>query len=305
VSGRPSDRASRARSAPFERLAVLGLGLLGGSLALAARERGLALRVVGAGRRPAPLARALAEGVVDETGSVEEAVVGADLVVLATPVSSMQGVLQRVAPHLRSGAIVTDVGSVKGLLADTLPGLLPEGVEYIGSHPMAGSHERGVEYADATLFEDACCVVTPLSGADPGSVERLSGFWEALGSRVVERDPMSHDQHAAWVSHAPHLLAFAFAHAMGEAPHRAGEMAGGGFRDFTRIGRSDSELWGDILGANRKALSAPLQAFRHSLEAIASAVEEGDRETLERLLAEARETLFGVGGPTEENGEGE
>jgi prephenate dehydrogenase len=277
--------------APFQRLAVLGLGLLGGSVALAARESGAALSVVGAGRRRAPLEFALERGIVDQAGSVAEMVEGADLVVLATPVGSMASVVREAAPRLAEGALVTDVGSVKVALAETLPGLLPPGIRYVGAHPMAGSHLRGVEHARADLFQGAGCAVTPLPGSDRGAVERVAAFWSALGARVVLRDPEAHDVEVAWTSHLPHVLAFAFSSALRGAPQGAGELAGGGFRDFTRIARSDAELWGDILCANRKALAGPLQECGQALKALASSVEEGDPETIEEFLSDAREKL--------------
>jgi cyclohexadieny/prephenate dehydrogenase len=278
----------------FSRVAVLGLGLLGGSVAVAARTRGLAGRVVGSARRPGPLEEALRNGVVDEVADPASAVRGADLVVLGTPVSSMAKVLERVAPELEQGALVTDVGSVKGVLANTLPGLLPPGVHYIGSHPMAGSHVRGVEYARADLFEGACCVVTPPPDSRERDRERLVAFWRGLGARVVERDPLAHDEQVAWVSHVPHVLAFAFAEALRQAPSEAGELAGSGFSDFTRIGQSDAELWGDILSANRKCLPGPLDAFGQALSRLARAIEKGDVESQESFLASARDQLARV-----------
>jgi len=278
----------------FSRMTVLGLGLLGGSVAAAARERGLVGTVVGSARRRGPLEAALRAGVVDEVAEVSSAARGADLVVLATPVSSMAGVLEMVAPSLAEGALVTDVGSVKGILVDTLPGLLPPGVRYIGSHPMAGSHLRGVEYSRADLFEGACCVVTPLPESRDRDLERLSAFWRGLGARVVERDPLAHDEQVAWVSHVPHALAFAFAHALSKAPSEIGELAGAGFSDFTRIAGSDAELWGDILSANAKCLTGPLEAFGQALSKLARAIEEGEVESQEQFMASAREQLAAV-----------
>ncbi len=286
--------AGESADPPFERLAILGLGLLGGSVALAARERGLARTIVGAGRRRGPLDLALERGIVDEAGSVESVSPGADLVIVATPVSSMAGVLREVAADFAPNAIVTDVGSVKGPVVETLPGLLPPGMSFVGSHPMAGSHLKGVENARADLFEGACCVVTPLAETDPAATARIARFWGALGSFVLERSPDEHDLQAAWISHAPHALAFAFAHALGVAPHDAGQMVGSGFRDFTRIARSDGELWGDILCANRKALAAPLEAFGRSLSELARVIEEGDLEKIERFLMSARDGLSGM-----------
>lgn len=281
-------------AAPFDRLAVLGLGLLGGSVAAAAKERGLAREVVGAARRRAPLDRALASGLVDSVCSPAEAVVGADFVVLGTPVGSMPKVLAEVAPGLEPGCLVTDVGSVKVSVIDILPGLLPEGVEFVGSHPMAGSHLRGPDHARADLFEGATCVVTPREGQDPVAVERVETFWTALGARVTRRTPTVHDEEVAWVSHLPHLLAFAFAESLHSAPAGAGELAGGGFRDFTRIAQSDAELWGEILSLNSKALSGPLNHFSESLAKLARVLEEGDAESLERMLGQARVRLTEV-----------
>jgi cyclohexadieny/prephenate dehydrogenase len=202
--------------------------------------------------------------------------------------------LSESARSLPGGVLVTDVGSVKAPLADTLPGLLPAGVSFIGSHPMAGSHETGVEHARVDLLEDSCCVVTPGAGADPAAVERLSAFWRALGARVALRDPEAHDAEVAWVSHLPHVLAFAYARALRAAPTRAGELAGSGFRDFVRIARSDSELWGDILGLNQKALAGPLRAFSEALDELARAIEAGDPAAVserDRLLESASRRL--------------
>ncbi len=245
-----------------------------------ARARGVAREVVGYARRSAPLRRALERGLVDRVvdagGGVGEAVEGADLVILATPLGAMAGVLEAAAPALATGALVTDVGSVKGPLADTLPGLLPSGATFIGSHPMAGSHETGVDHAHPDLLQDSCCVVTPSPGIDRVLTDRLVRFWQALGARVARRDPDAHDVDVAWVSHLPHMVAFAYARSLASAPETAGELAGSGFRDFIRIARSDSELWGDILGLNHKALAAPLAAFSEALGELARAIEAGD-----------------------------
>jgi prephenate dehydrogenase len=278
--------------APVSRLAVLGLGLLGGSVAWAARERGLAREVVGCGRREAPLRDALARGLVDRIAlDPAAAVAGAELVVLASPVGAMAGLLRAASPGLRPDAIVTDVGSVKSFLAETLPGLVPPGVVYVGAHPMAGSHEKGPEHARADLFEGATCIVAPVAGDPPAAVARVEAFWSAVGARVVRRDPTAHDVEVAWMSHVPHAVAFAFARALGDAPPSAGEVAGSGFRDFTRIARSEPELWAEILVANRKAVQGPLARVAERLAALAQALESGDVETMDRWIAEARAHL--------------
>ena len=293
-----------AETPPFERVAVLGLGLLGGSVALAARAHGAALRVVAAGRRRAPLEQALREGVVDEVGEIAEVVRGADLVVLGSPVGSMPRIVQEAAPHLDSGALVTDVGSVKAALCDSLPGLLPRSVSYVGAHPMAGSHLRGVGHARADLFAGACCVLTPLADTPAAARERVAGFWSALGARVVVRSAAEHDAQVAWMSHVPHVLAFAFGDALSKAQPGAAELAGSGFRDFTRIARSDAELWGEILSANRKALARPLQAFRDALARLVQAIEDGDTDAVEECLASSRQALSEVEIPERAPGHG-
>ncbi|HEX9814420.1 MAG TPA: prephenate dehydrogenase/arogenate dehydrogenase family protein [Myxococcota bacterium] len=273
----------------FERIAVIGLGLLGGSVAAAVQRRGVATKVAGASRSSDARNFALRRQWVDEVGSAAGAATGADLVVLATPVFAMADVLRELAPALRSAAIVTDVGSVKAQLAETLPGLLPTGVYYVGSHPMAGSHERGIEYARADLFEDSPCIVT--ESGQPEAQQRVCAFWRALGARVVMRDPAAHDEQVAWTSHTPHVLAFGFAAALARAPEGSGDLTGGGFRDFTRIAESNPELWGDILTANRKALGAPLAAVGEALRELGQAIEANDPESVERWISGARDAL--------------
>jgi prephenate dehydrogenase len=279
-------------SRPFERLAVVGLGLLGGSLGLAARARGLVGHVVGASRSPETLEAALARGAVDEAfDDPARAAAGADLVVLATPPFAMTGVVRRMAGSLRPGTIVSDVGSVKAPIGEALSGLLPEGVAYVGAHPMAGSHHRGVEHARADLFEGAACVLTPSPGVEVEAVDRVAAFFAGLGARVVLRDADVHDAEVGWISHLPHALAFAFARALAAAPTGAGELAGAGFRDFTRIARSDPELWAEILCANQKALAGPLHEVARRLDELSRAIESGDGDSILRFVADAREAL--------------
>jgi prephenate dehydrogenase len=251
-------------------------------------------RVVGTTRRVEARRAALANGVCDEIAELEQALRGADLLVLATPVPAMGTILQAAAGALEAGCIVTDVGSVKTPVCDTLPGLLPPGVPFVGSHPMAGSHARGFEHADPNLFVGRPCVVMADSAAEPR--QRIVEFWRALGADVMERDPASHDAEVAWVSHLPHLLSYGFARGLAAAPPSAADLRGSGFEDFTRIARSDPEMWAEIFTANRKALAAPLQAVRQRLAELVEAIEADDTETLERLLAEARDALADAGG---------
>ena len=279
-------------TAPFERVAVVGLGLLGGSVAGAARARGLAKRVVGVSRSRETAGAAVAAGLADEgTADLAAGLAAAELVVLCTPVFAMAETLRRAAPALAAGALVTDVGSVKRPLVETLPGLLPPGAHYVGAHPMAGSHHTGLRHARADLFEGAVCVLTPGAATPPAVLARVRGFWDGLGARTVLRDAAEHDAEVAWVSHLPHAVAFAYAASLAGAPASAFALRGSGFRDFTRIAASDPELWADILATNAKALAGPLAATASALGALARAIEAGDVESLHRMLASAREAL--------------
>jgi len=276
----------------LQRVVVVGLGLMGGSIAAASRARRVAARVVGVTRSDDTATRALRRGLVDEALTDPcQGVRGADLVVLATPISAMATLLGRAAPQLAAGTVVTDVGSVKGCLAETLPGLLPEGVHYVGAHPMAGSHETGLRHARAELLEGAACVVTPAPNAPLEAVSRVRDFFAALGARVALRSPAEHDREVAWVSHVPHALAFAFARSLASAPTSAAALRGSGFADFTRIAASDPQLWADILVTNRKALAGPLHAQAQALATLARCLDAGDAEAVQRTLAEAREAL--------------
>jgi len=276
----------------FERITIIGLGLLGGSMAMAARARGGAGTGVGVTRRPETLEAATRDGAVDAAGSdLAEGVRGAEFVVLATPVFAMPEVLRKAAPHLAPGALVSDIGSVKGVLAESLPAALPAGATYVGSHPMAGGDQTGYAQARGDLFEGAVCIVSPLPGTPRDRVERVAAFWSALGGRVLLRDPAVHDAEVGWVSHVPHAMAFAFAHALGASPPGAALVQGPGFRDFTRIARSDPSVWADILVSNRAALAAPLREAGERLGALARMVEQGDAEALEQFIDDGRANL--------------
>lgn len=290
-------------SAPLRRLAVVGLGLLGGSVALAARARGMAREITGSGRSPESQEAARRSGAFDRVAPLEEAVAGADLVVLATPVSAMSGVLRRAAPALATDAVVTDVGSVKAPLTDVLPGLLPPGRHFVGAHPMAGGHETGIVHARPDLFEGACVVVTPTPGSDAVACQRVRSFWSGLGGRLLERTPDAHDAAVAWVSHLPHLVAFAYGAALAQAPEGTLALAGPGFRDFTRIARSDAELWAEILAWNAKALAGPLHAVAQELATLGRALETGDADVVLARLSAAAEGLRPEGFQARSGGE--
>jgi prephenate dehydrogenase len=269
----------------FEKIAILGLGLLGGSVAMAAKEAGVTREVVAWGRREEALAKAQAQGVVDSFHlDPREAVRGADFVLLAVPVDRMESLLEEVADSLAEGVLVSDVGSVKGALSESLPKLLPTGALYLGSHPMAGSHLRGVEHASADLFQGAACVVTEGGENSASEQEKLVSFWHALGGNVVLREARQHDEEAAWVSHLPHAVSFAFADVLEGAPKQSMALAGSGFRDFTRIAKSDAAMWSEILVSNREALAEPIERVRESLSEIAQELARGDAEALSKRI---------------------
>ena len=274
---------------PISKLSILGLGLVGGSLAAAARQSKVAAQVVGHDIDPGEARVAEERGLVDACSrDPVEAVTGAELVVLAMPVPAMEDALRRVAPCLEPGAIVTDVGSVKAPLAACLPACLPESVSYVGSHPMAGGHRSGARHARADLFAAATVVVT---GEPCRERETVAAFWAELGARVEYRSPGDHDLEVAWTSHLPHVLAFAFAGAFGEAPKAAKRLAGAGFRDFTRIAKSDPGLWAGILSTNAEALKVPIETSVARLRELAEALDSADGAELERMLAIARKEL--------------
>jgi len=272
------------------------MGLVGASVAWAARTRRIVHEVVGHDRNPAQLERARLQDMADRLErDPAEAVRGADLVVLATPVKSMPGLVRTIGTAFASGVLVTDVGSVKQPLAEYLPGLLPSGATYIGSHPMVGGHRGGAAAASPELFANATVAIVPGDHARgdrrPATVDRLRRFWEDLGAQVVSREAEDHDREVAWISHVPHVLAFAFARTLRGAPGGASELVGPGFRDFTRIARANPALWADILSANAKAVSLPLQRVAESFAELAAALEAGDEARVARLLGEAAEGL--------------
>jgi prephenate dehydrogenase len=271
----------------IERLAIIGVGLLGGSVAKAVRAGGLAREVIGIGRDRARLQPAVREGVLDRaTTDFREGLAGADLVLLAAPVLQNEALLERVWPLAADGAIVTDVGSTKtGIvrLADRLRS--GRALAFVGSHPMAGSERSGYAFARHDLFENACVIVTPTEAVDPRASKIVTGLWEALGARVAVLDPEVHDRVVAAISHLPHLVADALVDAVVRFEPGATAFAASGFRDTTRIAASDPAMWQEIFVANREALLASVGAFRMALDALEARVRADDRAALEADLA--------------------
>lgn len=274
-----------------QRLSILGVGLLGGSIGLAMRSVSSTCKIIGYGHRRETLDRALAVGAVDEvTQDPAAAVAGADLVVLCTPVGLFAEILTRIAPSLGPGTVVTDVGSTKRSVVRAAARSLPDSVHFVGSHPMAGSEKRGVEFARADLFHGALCIVTPSQGTDPAAVERVSTFWQALGMRLTTLTPEEHDRLVAEVSHVPHALAAALVAMQSEAGLA---LAGRGFLDATRIASGDGALWRDILLDNRDNVRHGIHQLQTGLTKLLERLEQNDAEGLKQWLdasASTRET---------------
>lgn len=276
----------------INKLAIFGVGLIGGSLALALKQAGVVGEIVGVGRSPGNLQEALRRGAIDRAETdAAAAVKGADVVLLAVPVGQMSGVMQAIAPHLEAQAIVTDAGSTKcdvaALAQRHLPGHL---ARFVPAHPIAGAEKSGAAAASADLYQGRNVVITPTPGIDPAAVRQVRALWEACGAVVREMPAQAHDEIFAAVSHLPHLLAFAL---VDEIASRAnGEelfsYAASGFRDFTRIAGSSPEMWRDICLANRDALLKELGAYQAQITRLGAMLEQGDGAGLEQVFSHAR-----------------
>lgn len=275
------------------KLVIIGVGLIGGSFALAMKRAGLVGQVVGVGRSLDNLNRAIELGVIDAASQdPAQAVVGADLVMVATPVGQMGRVFDAIAPVLPAQAIVTDAGSTKGDVAQLMRAHLPEHLAYcVPAHPIAGSDRSGAAAAQYGLFEQRRVVLTPLDATLPEAAEAVGQWWQASGARVFSMRADEHDAVFASVSHLPHLLAFAYVEMVANKTDaaRCFDFAATGFKDFTRIAGSHPEMWRDISLANRDALLADLRAYQAGLAQLTQWVEAGDGAALEQMFQHARE----------------
>ncbi|MDB5292208.1 MAG: Prephenate dehydrogenase [Phycisphaerales bacterium] len=267
------------------RISILGVGLLGGSIGLAVRARIKGCKVVGYGHKRATLDAALQSGAIDEGyDDLSRAVRGADLVILCTPVGLFRRLLAEMAPLLSPGTLVTDVGSTKRSIVEAAGKLLSADVQFIGSHPMAGSEKRGVQFARADLYEGALCILTPTAKSDPAALEKVQRFWELLGMRTCQVSPEEHDRRLADVSHLPHALAAALVMVQEDA---SVDLAGKGFHDMTRIAGGDGGLWRDILLDNRDNVRASIRGLRERLDDLDALLQKGDSEAIQAWLEQA------------------
>jgi len=281
----------------FERLALIGCGLMGGSFALAARQAGLVRTIVGFSASEKTRQRARELRVIDQAcASVAEAVQGADLVLLAVPVGAMASSFAAMAPALSAQALLMDVGSTKSdVIAAAQTHLGDKLACFVPAHPIAGKEVAGIEHADPRLYQDRRTILTPLSSNSMRHTQQAHDIWSALGSHVSTMTAADHDQTFAAVSHLPHLLAFAAVHALTTHPQGADylDMAGPGFRDFSRIAASDPAVWRDILSANRTEVLAQLAHFQSSLALFEAAMQSGDTKGLQQLIQQVSEVRSG------------
>jgi cyclohexadieny/prephenate dehydrogenase len=286
-------------SPQFNRIALIGFGLIGGSIARAARLQGLVGEIVTTARSAKTRARVAELGIVDAVvESNVEAVKDADLVVLCIPVGACGAVTQEIASHLKPGAIVSDVGSVKGAVVREMAPHLPKTVHFVPAHPVAGTEHSGPDSGFPELFINRWCILTPPEGTDPDAVERLRAFWTALGARVETMTPDHHDLVLAITSHLPHLIAYTIVGTADELAQVTSseviKFSAGGFRDFTRIAASDPTMWRDVFLANKDAVLEMLGTFNEDLSKLTRAIRRGDGEALFEHFARTRAIRRGI-----------
>lgn len=277
----------------IERLCIIGLGLMGGSLAAALKAQGAVGTVVATGRRREPLERGVALGIVDHYSlDLSEAVAGADMVVIATPTLVAESVLEALAPHITDNMVVTDVASVKGNIQRAAERIFAEvPANLVLGHPIAGSEQSGVEAARPELFSDHRVILTPLANTDADALGAVRSMWQGCGADVVCMSVAEHDAVLAQTSHLPHVLAYTLVDALAK-DGRAAEIfrfAAGGFRDFTRIASSDPLMWHDIVLANREAVMAGIDQFSEHLATLRSSIEQGDGAAIYQVFDQAKQ----------------
>ena len=283
----------------FERVAMIGIGLIGSSLVRVMRRDGLAGHIAVCARKPETLASARELGLADSTTDDPLAAVeNADLVVLATPIGAFGALAEVIAPGLKPGAIVTDVGSTKGSVIRDVAPHLPEGVHFVPAHPIAGTEHSGPEAGFDSLFEGRWCILTPPPGTDAQAIESVAALWRSAGSMIEQMDPAHHDQVLAITSHLPHLIAYTIVGTATDlGDHLQQEVikfSAAGFRDFTRIAASDPVMWRDVFLHNKDAVLEVLGRFTEDLTALQRAIRRGEGDVLERSFSRTRAIRRGV-----------
>ena len=278
----------------FEKVCILGLGLIGGSIGLAIKRSNISNQITGYARSNSTLERAIDLGLVDSVrDNLKDAVNNSDLVILATPLSTFRELVEEMSPFLKKGCIITDTGSAKLTVIEDLKDILPNGVEFVPGHPIAGTEESGPDAGFAELFDNRWCILTPTEDNSSNAVDLVKDFWESIGSKVEIMDPMHHDKVLAITSHIPHLIAF---NIVGTANNLANitekevvKYSAGGFRDFTRIAASDPKMWSDIFTYNSDAVLEMLDLFSNDLAKLKAAVIKKDSDLLFSNFEKTRE----------------
>ena len=278
----------------FEKVCIVCLGLIGGSIGLAIKRSNISNQITGYARSNSTLERAIELGLVDSVkDNLKDAVNNSDLVILATPLSTFRELVEEMSPFLKKGCIITDTGSAKLTVIEDLKDILPNGVEFVPGHPIAGTEESGPDAGFAELFDNRWCILTPTEDNSSNAVDLVKGFWESIGSKVEIMDPMHHDKVLAITSHIPHLIAF---NIVGTANNLANvtekevvKYSAGGFRDFTRIAASDPKMWSDIFTYNSDAVLEMLDLFSNDLAKLKAAVIKKDSDLLFSNFEKTRE----------------
>jgi cyclohexadieny/prephenate dehydrogenase len=283
----------------FNRMALIGIGLIGSSISHAARRAGIVSDITGSSSTAATRAKAQELGLVSHAyATAAEAVKDADLVILCTPVGVYGKIAEEIGPHLKPGAIVSDVGSVKAAVVRDIAPHIPDGVHFIAGHPIAGTEQSGPESGFAELFDGRWCILTPEPDVDRLALARLEDFWHKLGSQVEIMTPEHHDLVLGITSHVPHLIAFNIVNTAANLERVTDKevikFSAGGFRDFTRIAASDPIMWRDVFLNNKEAVLEMLGRFSEDLVTLQRAIRFGDGETLERLFSDARTIRRGI-----------
>lgn len=273
----------------FNRVAIIGVGLLGGSVGLALKTRGICGKVVGLGRSRASIEAGLRASAIDEAvGEFPEAAAGADLIVVSTPVGSIAGIIAEMESSLEENCIITDVGSAKWTIVSAVEKMRRASPRFVGSHPFTGSEKKGVQHASADLFEGATVFLTPTPATDPEVANVVREMWECVGGNVVEMPPEAHDRVVAQTSHLPHIVAALLVAGLRTLPEDHGGLVGKGFLDTTRIASSDPEMWADICMNNPEEIREAMATLRNDLEEFDLYLSEGEYEKLFDFFSSAK-----------------
>ena len=273
----------------FNKITIMGVGLLGASFALALKKNRLCNSITGYGRNRENLLKAKELDIIDSFElDPASACEDADLIMLSTPVGSFLDLVKVISPSLKKGAILTDVGSVKGRLVREIEKILPKSVHYIGGHPIAGSDRSGIDSANSGLFRNAKCIITPTENSAPDALEKIQALWKSLGSDILNLNPEEHDRIYASVSHLPHVVAYAMVNTVADMDRSYLDFSGKGFMDATRIASSSEELWNDICLLNRDNLVEVIAVFQKNLQRLEQYLKTGNSDSLKNEFRKAR-----------------